>query len=356
MFKHYHISYKEVSVEEFNNHLEETKYWKTYKCEYEKFEELNTTTQRYTRFLSVKRLYATLSYKLNGKKWVNIKTNISKDYTDFESTVCNDPVRAYAIFARVVKPKEYRENVSNIGPYQLYPNIKTAIKYDYAICYDINKSYFNAMNNPMPTEMVAKYRCPNKGEVGFTISGHIVIGPSEFECDYIFKLERIGGLDRYREIYLNKLNNAKTKEEKKHYKFEINSSVGNLANHNPFLRNMIVWYANNFIKSKVDENTIYSNTDSIVSTVKRDDLEIGSNVGQFKIEHEGPVIIKGSAYQWINDNKFSNKGVSLDQIALYEKTYNKKFILGEAKPEELANLTLWRFNYEKEKFEKIVNI
>lgn len=355
MFKHYHISYKEVSVEEFNKHLEETKYWKTFKGKYEEFEGLDSTTQRYTRFLNVNRLTATLSYKLSGKKWVNIKTNISKDYTNFESTICNDPTKAYAIFARVVKPKEYRELITNLGAYHKYPEDKTATKYDYAICYDINKSYFNAMNNLMPTEMIAKYRCPNKGEVGFTVAGSVIIGPSDFECDYIFKLERMKSLDRYREIYLNKLNNAKTKEEKNHYKFEINSSIGNLANHNPFLRNMIVWYANKFIMSKVDKNTIYSNTDSIVSTVKRDDLEVGNEVGQFKIEHEGPVILKGSAYQWLNDNKFSNKGVSLDQIALYEKTYNKKFILGESTTEELINLTLWRYNYEKEIFEKNID-
>lgn len=40
----------------------------------------------------------------------------------------------------------------------------------------------------------------------------------------------------------------------------------------------------------MDENTLFSNTDSIVSLVPRPDLKISDNIGDFKIEHQGDFI------------------------------------------------------------------
>ena len=40
----------------------------------------------------------------------------------------------------------------------------------------------------------------------------------------------------------------------------------------------------------MDENTLFSNTDSIVSLVPRSDLKISDNIGDFKIEHQGDFI------------------------------------------------------------------
>lgn len=47
---------------------------------------------------------------------------------------------------------------------------------------------------------------------------------------------------------------------------------------------------NKFIKNLMDENTLFSNTDSIVSLVPRPDLKISDNIGDFKIEHKGDFI------------------------------------------------------------------
>ena len=53
------------------------------------------------------------------------------------------------------------------------------------------------------------------------------------------------------------------------------------------------------IEDLMDENTIYCNTDSIVSLVPRDDLEIGDDIGQFKEEDKGKMFAyKGFEYQW----------------------------------------------------------
>lgn len=349
----FHISYKEVDQNTFNEHLRITEMFKTINTTYEQFYKSGLKTQRYTRFLNISQINATLTYKI-GKHWISVKTNMAKKYDDDIKTIKKaDPIVAYAIFARVVKPIKYSNyNIPNLGGYQnSHPDKKGY--YQYAICYDVNKSYFNACNNLMPTEMIDQLRKPRQNEVGFKLNGKPVIGPSNDICPFIFKLERIEGLDRYIKIYTNKLKKAKDKYEKQYYKDQINMSIGNLANHNPFLRNMIIWYSNNFIESKVDENTIWSNTDSIVSTVKRDDLKISDEIGDFKIEHEGRFIQNITGYQWLDDNKISNKGLSKDKIKLYEERTGKKFILGETDLEEIVSMKLWEYSNEKNKLIQI---
>ena len=48
----------------------------------------------------------------------------------------------------------------------------------------------------------------------------------------------------------------------------------------------------------MDSNTIYCNTDSLVSIVPRKDIITGQGIGQFKIEKKGKFIFKGFNYQW----------------------------------------------------------
>ena len=76
--------------------------------------------------------------------------------------------------------------------------------------------------------------------------------------------------------------------------------IGQIQNKNPFVRASIVENANKLILNAKDNNTIYINTDSIVSLVPRDDLEIDNcKVGAFKIEHEDkPFWYKDFNYIW----------------------------------------------------------
>ena len=101
--------------------------------------------------------------------------------------------------------------------------------------------------------------------------------------------------------------NAKTKQQKAKAKGMLNYSVGYLQRVNPFLRSTIIYYANKMIKDLVDENTLYCNTDSLVSLVPRNDLNIGTNIGEFKVEHEGQFAFRGFNYQW--DNSVSYRGI-----------------------------------------------
>ena len=91
----------------------------------------------------------------------------------------------------------------------------------------------------------------------------------------------------------------------------MNLAVGYLQRVNPILRTFVLSYANERIKSFVDENTLYSNTDSIVSLVQRPDIEehLSNEIGDWKLEHQGDFAFKGFCYQW-NYNAPSYRGIS----------------------------------------------
>ena len=77
---------------------------------------------------------------------------------------------------------------------------------------------------------------------------------------------------------------------------------------NPWLRAWIVGSCNELISSLIDKDTLFWNTDSIVSRRPRPDLTIGDEIGEWKLEHEGEVAYWGNAYQW-NQDKPTYRGV-----------------------------------------------
>lgn len=91
----------------------------------------------------------------------------------------------------------------------------------------------------------------------------------------------------------------------------LNFPIGCLQKRNPWVRAWIVGKCNERISALIDENTIIWNTDSIVSSVRRPDIEkdIGDGLGQWKLEHVGEIAIVGNNYQW-NDEIPSYRGVS----------------------------------------------
>ena len=92
--------------------------------------------------------------------------------------------------------------------------------------------------------------------------------------------------------------NAKTKAEKRKAKEYLNFCVGFLQNRDPYTRAQIVGLANDLILSLIDENTLYCNTDSIVCLKEREDLKLGEDIGEWKIEKKGLFAFKGFNYQW----------------------------------------------------------
>ena len=191
----------------------------------------------------------------------------------------------------------------------LYSNPKfQRIRIEGCYGYDLNSSFPSAMLNRMP-DTSKPYKVNSKvgeGEIGFiaqptikadcsieTILQPVFSGIAEF----VFPLMD-SPFKRFVEVWYGRKKNAKNKEEKEKAKQMLNYAIGYLQKHNPFLRATILYYAKLAITSKMDEDTLYCSTDSLVSKRKRDDLEIGTEIGQFKLEHEGAFYYDGMNYQW----------------------------------------------------------
>ncbi len=78
----------------------------------------------------------------------------------------------------------------------------------------------------------------------------------------------------------------KKKQKNKDYKIVLNALIGDMKYHNIFIRCTVLDKAEALIKSLQDANTIMCTVDSIISLTPRPDIELGTEIGQFKLEHE----------------------------------------------------------------------
>lgn len=214
----------------------------------------------------------------------------------------------------------------------------------YAIGYDLNGAYAAALKKPMPdTSAPPKCGTIGKDEVGFVVNNEGVLKAIYNGCSrYIFPLMESPFKSFAENWFQNRLKST-TREEKQKAKQVINLAVGMLQRHNPFLRASVITYCNDYIDSLIDSNTIFANTDCIVSLERRPDIEknIGIGCGQWKIEHEGEfAYLSAGACQWYGD-KVSYKGVSKNQI---KKGFD---ILSD---EIVARPIDWHFDYNNYKF------
>lgn len=176
--------------------------------------------------------------------------------------------------------------------------------------YDINSAYTWAMCQTMPDTSVKPEigRKVKKGEIGFD-SNYNLVFPGKF-ANLIYPAMDSPFI-KFANTWYDRKKNAKTPEEKQAAKDVLNASIGYFQRENPILRTAILWYANNRIYSLIDENTLYCNTDSIISRVRREDIEkdLGPELGQWKIEHQGTFAFKNYTYQWNTDSP-SYRGIS----------------------------------------------
>ena len=174
--------------------------------------------------------------------------------------------------------------------------------------YDINSSYTYAMIQPMPdTTKEPRYLgIVKKDEIGFDENYELAF---EGEHALIIYPKIDSPFIKFANTWYNKKKNAKTPEEKKHAKFVLNASIGYLQRTNPVLRAAILGYANKRIRDLVDENTLYCNTDSIISIGPRPELKIGTELGEWKLEHQGDFAYNKFTYQW-NKEVPNYRGVS----------------------------------------------
>lgn len=185
-------------------------------------------------------------------------------------------------------------------------------RFENCYCYDRNSAYSAAMLEPIPNTNVIPRRNDyiKKGEIGFR---EMELGLSKeihlyalFEeglfAEYIFPAIE-SPFKHFVEHHYKKRSKAKGIEADR-IKQTLNYAVGYIRRKNPFIHSCILSRARFYIESLIDDDTLYSNTDSIVSKVRRPDIEklIGTEIGQFKVEHKGSFAYTGSGYQWNHDS------------------------------------------------------
>lgn len=274
---------------------------------------LTTLTLRYTPLFEK---YTIFLFALDGRK-------IENHITGMEAFALLQKMSNKAVIDLTSNDKLYDLKLGNwkVGSIAglLYYNQKFFGKrYDNCFSYDLNSSYAFAMLQPMPDTSKLRYNDYVKdNEIGFLID-------TDFNNDTMFFATREKGrfcqyvcpiiespFKRFVNYYYNKKVLATTKEERTKYKDILNFAVGYIRRKNPFIHSAILSFARNYISKFIDKNTIYCNTDSIVSFGKRKDIEklIGNEIGQFKLEKQGCFAYNGSGYQW-NYNIPSIRGKS----------------------------------------------
>ena len=182
--------------------------------------------------------------------------------------------------------------------------------------YDLNSAYSDAMLSGWidVSQKPKSKEIDPETEVGFDFDGEDLVLKREGYCSYVFnKCEVPDGVRKYVCRWYNKKRKAALAGDyvqKIIAKQHLNYIVGYFQRVNPWLRAWIVCSCKEKIEALLDENSLYWNTDSICSRVRRPDLEedLGNGLGQWKMDHSGVVAYRGLAYQW-NMEKPTYRGI-----------------------------------------------
>lgn len=249
--------------------------------------------------------------------------------------------------------KEYdRWKLATIGGLIYFNKKYMNSRYENCIEYDKRSAYAHALIQPIPNTKVLPRRNDRvrKGEIGFrTFSQgyndennlYAIFEEGAF-AEYIYP-EIPSPFVNFANYYFEKRKNAKGREADR-VKQILNYSIGYIRRKNPFIHSCILSRARYDIESLIDENTLYSNTDSLVSLVPRVDLEprVGDNIGEFRVQHKGSFAYTESGYQW-NYDLPSIRGRSK---AWFKKAYPNGYdILKDEIPFMEANI--YEFDREK---------
>lgn len=189
----------------------------------------------------------------------------------------------------------------------LWSNPKYEGKWEEAYGYDLNSAYAAAMIQPVPdTSVPPKAKIIGPNEIGFMEAvnpknpNRTMLVPkfSGFAL-WTFPLMESPFKRFVNNWYKKKSESPPGSKERQKAKDVLNMSVGQLQNVNPFIRATIVGRCNNLIQSLIDDgDTLFCNTDSIVSRKPLPQLVIGTAVGEWKLEKVGKVAYIGNNYQW----------------------------------------------------------
>lgn len=268
-------------------------------------------------------------------RYAHIQT-IEKDAPKSEAPVFNDYDGKYHIGS--AKPL-------------LWKNPAYAGKRVKAYGYDLNSAYAKMLLEPIPDiSTLKKIDVIGENQIGFIErpDGSLDISFTKGKvCDYVCDLMP-SPFGRFVKVWYDRKKKAKDPIEKQKAKDMLNFPIGYTQNTNPFFRACIVGRCNLFMKSLMNKNTIYSNTDSIISLVRRPDLEqnLGIEVGQWKLEHINEDFAWDAEklnYQWSLDIP-AYRGIPKQWFKTFEIKNGKPFdILTDNVP---ASGNIYKFNAE----------
>lgn len=239
----------------------------------------------------------------------------------------------------------------------LYFNMKyNGMRFDGCYGYDVKSSYSWAMKYGEFPNLKEPYRiCEiwdkesrvQEDEIGFrTCEDRMIVVEFGGRAEIIFKKLKNNPFIKYVDKYFNLKENA-TGVERQKYKDMLNYVVGYSLRKNPFIYTCVLYYARRRIEMLMDKDTLYSNTDSIVSKTRRLDIEqeLGNELGNFKLEHKNEQFaFKNGAYQW-NKALPSAKGIS-------KRWYKKGF---DVLVDEIPNNDWNDYAFNREELKIVLN-
>ena len=257
-----------------------------------------------------------LTYKNVKGIWVNIVCNIDKPEGDALEDHY-DGGTAYRIFQQNVHLNNLAGNkmfghvdpitnkftfiIKNLGvnPVEKLP-LGATIKNVYG--YDMHAAFLAGCKGDFPdTTKDPRYLgLLKEGYIGFNIDGSVVRTVGE-PCFVSFPVTKLPTLEAWADKMDAKIlaaRQAGDKQRKKDLKNIYTYAIGIMAKHNPFVRNVIIDNCLLAMKKYMNDDTIYSVTDSIYSTTKRDDLPIGEHIGEFSYEGCYDFERTSAGYHW----------------------------------------------------------
>lgn len=295
-----------------------------------------------------------------GTKAIEYIFDLTGDSDNREQTCGAEAFRILSHYFKVPRLENYEKYGTAIQ--LLYKNSKFDGQRIKAWCYDMNSAFAYMLLQPMPdTTNIKSFTQIKKNQIGFYLTindqSNTPCLKCSFEvgrfCDWVCDLVE-SPFKKFVEVWYDKKVRAKTKEDKLRAKQIMNYAVGSLQNYNPLIRATVVERCNLLFESLIDENTIYSCCDSIVSCVPRDDLikKIGKSIGEFKLEHKGELFafkpgtfnyqrnldlpsVRGTPKNWykkfevINHRKFDILKDTNPDIGFNEFVFNKKKLIVE---------------------------
>lgn len=222
--------------------------------------------------------------------------------------------------------------------------------------YDLNSAYANTLLKQIPDlnkPIIAKW--PNqikvkKDEIGFIIDDELSMVKPGFMADIKFPL--INTPQKLKDFLIKWYNKKKTAtgNAKLEAKAMLNLPIGYCQRYSPFLRSYVVNSCNDTIKAIIDENTLFWNTDAIFSKVRRPELELGTEIGQFKEIHCNTLSYVGNVYQ-INNEDPTYRGISKSWFKAFEKENGRKYDLLLDYDKPISRINYYMLNWEELKVE-----